>query len=72
MSNQIQAVTKQVKLPRTGGRGAEHKNEPRNKGIRIRSALYKKLVELGNVENDMDDIVSMLYDFWAKHHTKEK
>ena len=60
-----------AKSKRTGGRGAEHKNEPRDKGIRIRSALYKRLAGLGNVENDMDDIVSMLYDYWARGH-KEK
>ena len=69
MSSQMQAVEKQIKLPRTGGRGAEHKNEPRNKGIRIRAALYKKLAGLGTVENDMDDVVSMLYDFWEKHRS---
>jgi hypothetical protein len=54
--------------PRTGGRGADHKSEPRDKTIRIRSALYKKIVKLGTAENDVDDIVSMLYEYWEKSH----
>jgi hypothetical protein len=54
--------------PRTGGRGADHKSEPRDKTVRIRSALYKKIVKLGTAENDVDDLVSMLYEFWEKSH----
>jgi hypothetical protein len=58
-----------VKLsPRTGGRGADHKSEARDKTIRIRSGLYKKIVKLGTAENDVDDIVSMLYEYWEKSH----
>jgi hypothetical protein len=29
---------------------------------------YKKIVALGIAENDVDDLVSMLYDFWKEHH----
>ena len=72
MSEQVQALKKQTKMPRTGGRGANNKDEPRDKGIRIRTALYKKLVKLGNVENDVDDIVTMIYDFYEKHHHTNK
>jgi hypothetical protein len=54
--------------PISGGRGADHKSEPRDKTVRIRSALYKKIVKLGTAENDVDDIVSMLYEYWEKSH----
>jgi hypothetical protein len=70
MNMTVQAVKEKHKelSPKTGGRGAENKDQPRDKGIRIRSALYKKLVRLGNVENDLDDIISMLYEYWKKDH----
>jgi hypothetical protein len=70
-SNKLQALEKQTELPKTGGRGVYHRDQPRDKNVRLRTELYKKIVKLGTAENDVDDLVSMLYDFWEKHH-KEK
>ena len=72
MSKQIQALKKPKKMPRTGGRGEYNKEEVRDKTVRFRTSLYKKIVKLGTAENDIDDIVSMLYDFWWEKHQSEK
>ena len=69
MSEVIQALKKK-RLPRTGGRGMYNKNQPRTKNVRLREELYKKIVALGTAENDVDDLVSVLYDFWEKEHHK--
>jgi hypothetical protein len=56
--------------PKPGGRGSLHKNEPRDKVVRIRSRLFKemsasKLARRFNV--DFDDIMSEVWDFWKRH-----
>ena len=40
----------------------------RDKNATLRMEPYKKIVALGIAENDVDDLVSMLYDFWKEHH----
>jgi hypothetical protein len=43
MSNTIQAFKNPRTLPKTGGRGEKHKDEPRDKVVRIRSKLFKEI-----------------------------
>ncbi len=59
--------------PNSGSsRGLFHKEESWDKYVRIRTTTYKNLVLLGTNENDIDDVVSMLYDFWRVSKQKEE
>jgi hypothetical protein len=40
----------------------EHKMEPRDKVIRVRTSTYNKLAELGNILEDYDDIITRLLE----------
>jgi hypothetical protein len=71
MSRTIQALKNQKTLPKTGGRGEKHKDEPRDKVVRIRSSLFKEMSEskLGRKFNvDFDDICSEVWEYWKAHH----
>jgi hypothetical protein len=72
MSKTITATRKRKArmTPKPGGRGSLHKNEPRDKVVRIRTKLFKemsgsRLARGFNV--DFDDITSQLWDFWKRH-----
>jgi hypothetical protein len=54
------------------GRGAEHKMEPRDKIIRVRTSTYDKLAELGNILEDYDDIISRLLEEHDEQEEKEQ
>ena len=43
-------------------RKAEHKDEPRDKIIRVRTSTYNELAELGNILEDYDDIITRLLE----------
>jgi len=44
-------------------RGTEHKDQKRDKVIRVRSATYENLVKLGEtILDDFDDIISRMID----------
>jgi hypothetical protein len=74
MSESIQALgNKQAMSPKSGGRGSLHKDEPRDKVVRIRSSLFKEMSEseLARRFNvDFDDICSEVWEFWKKGHKK--
>ena len=60
--------------PKQGGRGTMHKDQPRDKVVRIRSDLFNEMStsKLGSKFNvDFDDIMSEVWDFYKKQH-KEK
>jgi DNA-binding transcriptional regulator YiaG len=73
MSESIQALrNKQGMSPKSGGRGSLHKEEPRDKVVRIRSSLFKEMSEseLARRFNvDFDDICSEVWEFWKKEHS---
>jgi hypothetical protein len=51
-------------------RGTEHKDEKRDRVIRVRSKTYENLVKLGQtILDDFDDIISRMID---KELNKEK
>jgi hypothetical protein len=51
-------------------RGTEHKDEKRDRVIRVRSSTYENLVKLGHtILDDFDDIISRMID---KELNKEK
>jgi hypothetical protein len=76
MSATIQATAKkkQRKLsPKEGGRGNQHKDEPRDKVVRIRTSLFKEMSEseLGRKFNvDFDDICSEVWEYWKENHAE--
>ncbi len=51
--------------------GSLHKDERRDRVIRVRQWTYDKLGELGSAKNDYDDVIFTLIQFWEEHH-KEK
>ena len=51
-----------------------HKDEPRDKVVRIRSSLFKEMPEseiAGRFNVDFDDICPEVWEFWKKVHHKE-
>jgi hypothetical protein len=62
--------------PKQGGRGALHKDKPRDRVIRIRSDLYDEMTasELGrkSFNTDLDDIISEVWEFWKQRHKEKK
>lgn len=54
------------------GRGAEHKMEPRDKVIRVRTSTYNKLAELGNILEDYDDVITRLLEEHYEQEEKER
>jgi hypothetical protein len=75
MSESIQAAeNKQGMSPKSGARGSLHKDEPRDKVVRIRSKLFNEMIEseLARRFNvDFDDICSEIWEFWKKEHKKK-
>ena len=74
MSESIQAVRNKRVTPKSGGRGSLHKDEPRDKVVRIRSKLFNEMIEseLARRFNvDFDDICSEVWEFWKKEHKKK-
>lgn len=52
-------------------RGTEHKDEKRDRVIRVRSKTYEDLVKLGqSILDDFDDIVSRLIKEHKEHKGK--
>jgi hypothetical protein len=51
--------------------GNLHKDEKRDKVIRVRQWTYEKLGELGSSKNDFDDVIFTLIEFWEKHHKRK-
>jgi len=72
MSESIQAVkNKEGMSPKSGGRGSLHKDEPRDKVVRIRSSLFKEMSESDLARRfnvDFDDICSEVWEYWKKEH----
>jgi hypothetical protein len=63
--------TKQIQTAQMARRGTEHKEEKRDKVVRIRSGLFEEMSnsKLGRKWNvDFDDICSEVWDFWKEHH----
>jgi hypothetical protein len=52
--------------------GSYHKDQKRNRVIRVREWTYEKLGSMGTSENDKDDVIFMLIQFWEKHHKKNE
>jgi hypothetical protein len=69
MNRTIQLQDLDLKLARGGMR---HKDEKRTKIVRLRESTFSELRKLGEMGNDTDDIVSMLLEFWEKHHKERK
>ena len=44
----------------------------RTKIVRLRESTYEELRKWGEMGNDTDDIVSMMLEFWEKHHRDKK
>jgi hypothetical protein len=51
--------------------GGLHKDEKRDRVIRVRQWTYDKLGELGSSKNDFDDVIFSLIEFWEKHHRRK-
>ncbi len=51
--------------------GSLHKDEKRDRVIRVRQWTYEKLGELGSSKNDFDDVIFTLIEFWEKHHRRK-
>ena len=67
MNEQLQAWEKAI-LSRGG---SLHKDEKRDRVIRVRQWTYDRLGELGSSKNDFDDVIFTLIDFWEKHHKRK-
>jgi hypothetical protein len=71
MSETIQAEKEKAEeLPKTGGRGKHHKDQPRSKNVRLRDETYERLKRYGDWDTDVDDLVTMMLDYWEKGHKK--
>ena len=57
--------------PKSGGRGKYHRDQPRSKNVRLREETYARLKKWGDMDNDVDDLVSLMLDFYEKHHKNE-
>ena len=71
MNESIPSVKNKQVVPKSGGRGSLHKDQPRDKVVRIRSKLFKEMSEseLARRFNvDFDDICSEVWEFWKKEH----
>ena len=68
MNDQIQALEKAI-LSRGG---SLHKDEKRDRVIRVRQWTYDKLGEFGSAKNDFDDVIFTLIKFWEDHHRGNK
>jgi hypothetical protein len=68
MNEQIQALEKNI-LSRGGNL---HKDEKRDRVIRVRQWTYDKLGGLGSSKNDFDDVIFTLIEFWQRHHKEKK
>jgi hypothetical protein len=64
MNKQLQALEKSI-LARGG---SFHKDERRDRVIRVRQWTYDKLGEFGSSRNDFDDVIFTLIKFWEDHH----
>jgi hypothetical protein len=51
--------------------GSFHKDEKRDRVIRVRQWTYDRLGELGSSKNDFDDVIFTLIEFWEKHHKRK-
>lgn len=67
MRKQLQTLRKQLARG-----GSSHKDQKRDRVIRVREWTYNRLGELGSSRNDYDDVISMLIEFWEKEHNSEK
>ena len=52
--------------------GSLHKDEKRDRVIRVRQWTYERLGEFGSSKNDFDDVIFTLIEFWEKHHKRKK
>jgi hypothetical protein len=64
MNKQLQALEKSI-LARGG---SFHKDERRDRVIRVRQWTYDKLGEFGSSRNDFDDVIFTLIKFWEDYH----
>lgn len=48
-----------------------HKDEKRERVIRVRQWTYDKLGEFGSSRDDFDDVIFTLIEFWEKHHKRK-
>ena len=67
MRKQLQTLRKQLARG-----GSFHKDQKRDRVLRVREWTYNRLGELGSSRNDYDDVISMLIEFWEKEHNSEK
>lgn len=51
--------------------GSLHKDEKRDRVIRVRQWTYDRLGQLGSSKNDFDDVIFTLMEFWEKHHKRK-
>ena len=64
-------MTNQIQTSILSRGGSLHKDERRDRVIRIRQWTHDKLGEFGSSKNDFDDVIFTLIEFGEKHH-KEK
>lgn len=65
--------TRQLQTSQLARRGTEHKEEKRDRVIRVRSKTYENLVKLGeSILDDFDDIISRMIDKELRERKKGK
>jgi hypothetical protein len=65
-TEQLQALEEENSNMARGG--MQHKDEKRTRVVRLRESTYNELRKIGEMGNDVDDIVSILLEFWWRHH----
>jgi len=71
----MQVVKNKQVSPKSGGRGNLHKDEPRDKVVRIRSSLFKEMIQSDLAKGfnvDFDDICSEVWEYWKREHHNNK